>query len=295
MNDQPLQQHRPAHTFTPQHAAAQNTAQPGHMQRPAGAYSPTQVQTPAYTTPAPAASQVAPEPVKAPTPTPPPVDTSQYTISVDDVRDRLRELNITKSKDTIQRYCRDGDLDCRKLGILNRYYTTEPSVEKLIEKMHPDAAAQDEPQAREGADAGARSDVQVQEAATERSEADSQDLHEAASATVQVDEPVDAGAPTRTQVHAGASVGEAAVLQAKLDAANARIEDQKHTIDFLMEEVKDSRGNRRDVTTIAERMLGTLEAMAIGGRLTERAKSEPTAAPVRDAGSPQQPEEGSRV
>ncbi len=60
-------------------------------------------------------------------------------VSVDELLIRLHEIGIDKSKDTIQRYCREGDLDCEKLGMLRRYFATEVSVEKLIEKLQPDA------------------------------------------------------------------------------------------------------------------------------------------------------------
>ena len=37
-----------------------------------------------------------------------------YSVSVDEIRLLLAQSGIEKSKDTIQRYCRDGRLDCVK-------------------------------------------------------------------------------------------------------------------------------------------------------------------------------------
>lgn len=65
-----------------------------------------------------------------------------YTISVDQVREHLRGKGLIKSKDTIQRWCRAGDLDCQKLGLLGRYFTTETSLSALEQKLLPDMIAE---------------------------------------------------------------------------------------------------------------------------------------------------------
>ena len=300
MNDHQIPPHRPAPSFTPPHAPAKDMAQNGALQRPAatnaGAYRPVQVQAPSY-----AAAPIQPPPQPAaerPTPLPEPTveDTSAYTVSVDDVRERLREINISKSKDTIQRYCREGDLDCRKLGLLNRYYTTTKSLEQLIETMHPVAAADGSVQVHAGADEGADSFMQVHEDAPRPESKKTPDLHTAAEKIVQPDVAADAGAlsgnDTRMPVHAAADDQQSAVLQAKLDAANERIKDLKEQNEFLQEEVREGRGTRRDVTTIAEQMLGTLQTMALGGRLTPKQPTEPS---VRASHSPHQADGGDGV
>jgi hypothetical protein len=67
----------------------------------------------------------------------------EYTISVEQVRDDLRARGLAKSKDTVQRWCRSGDLDCRKRGVLNRFFTTEASLNKLERKLLPDMIAEE--------------------------------------------------------------------------------------------------------------------------------------------------------
>mgnify|MGYP001791162099 CR=1 FL=1 len=234
----------------------------GALQRPAGADAAAtpslQVQPPSYT--GATFSEVPPSPAPAPIvpPKSPTEDTAAYTVSVEDVRERLRELQITKSKDTIQRYCREGALDCRKLGLLNRYYTTTTSLEQLIETMHPTAAKAKSLQEHAGAGAASEASKQAHEAAIASDTAHDIELHAGVDQGTQVHADAHDSTETDMQVHAGAS----AVLQAKLDAANDRINDLKEQNAFLQEEVREARGNRRDVTTIAERMLGTLESNA---------------------------------
>jgi hypothetical protein len=51
---------------------------------------------------------------------------------------------------------------------------------------------------------------------------------------------------------------------------------------FLQEEIVSARGQRGDVVKIAEQMLGTLETMAIGGRLEKpKLATSETQGPVR--------------
>ena len=47
-----------------------------------------------------------------------------YPLSVEDMRTRLFALGISKSKDSIQRYCREGTLDCVKLGMFRLLVST---------------------------------------------------------------------------------------------------------------------------------------------------------------------------
>ena len=71
-----------------------------------------------------------------------PSKSEDYTISVEHVRDHFRRKGLTKSKDTVQRWCRTGDLDCQKLGLLSRYFTTETSLLALERKLLPDMIAE---------------------------------------------------------------------------------------------------------------------------------------------------------
>jgi len=92
---------------------------------------------------------------------------------VEEILTRLHEVGIDKSKDSVQRYCREGALECQKLGLFKRYFATEKSLAALIEKMQPDEDA--------------RSSIQVHEAAPIRD--------------MTKNNNTDAVASNRTQVH----------------------------------------------------------------------------------------------
>lgn len=164
-----------------------------------------------------------------------------YPLSVDEIRSRLFALGISKSKDSIQRYCREGTLDCIKLGMLRRYYATEVSVEALIETLMNDAAASDSTQLHEGADSFTQLDTPLLAAVSSVPVAENDDRHEAASSGMQAD----AGASGGTQRDAAERAG------AKVDADARRDEDREtarreHTdavaepgmVDFLKEQLK---------------------------------------------------------
>ena len=202
----------------------------------------------------------------------PTVSASDYTVSVDEVLIRLHEIGIDKSKDTIQRYCREGDLDCEKLGMLRRYFATEASVAKLIEKLQPDAEALSVKQVHEAAPVLAPKREQAHAGASSRDNEESQNPHQPAHSETQVDEvetskPKHPDAPATNGTQVVADQVQIATLAAKVEAQESLISVLKDTNKQLWEEVVDSRGNRKDVTKISERMLLTLEAMALGGRL----------------------------
>lgn len=211
-----------------------------------------------------------------------------YTISVEQVRDHFRAKGLTKSKDTVQRWCRTGDLDCQKLGLLGRYFTTETSLLKLERKLLPDMIAEN---------AGAA--VLPLIAAADEVTSPEMPLHapvdEPASNNMQVDEDDVAAArsdaPVQTVPASLHASEELASLRAEVAGLKDQLLEAKDTAKFLREEIVSSRGQRGDVVKIAEQMLGTLETIAVGGRLERprREGSEPaqTNAPVRyDAQNP---------
>lgn len=237
--------------LTPVHAPAisksqqENTAQSNYMQQPAEGHSDVQVQSP--------------------------VEVDEYTISVDQVREHFKSRGLSKSKDTVQRWCRQGDLDCQKRGVFGRYFTTETSLKKLETKLLPDMIA-------EGAGAkleaqpvvDERSDVQVHAAANAgASSGKSGQMQEdaAARSSVRLD-TVDAQAQ---------EVATVAELKATITGLKGQLEQVQEVNTFLKEEIVSSRGQRGDVVKIAEQMLGTLETIAIGGRLERRSPSSPNA------------------
>lgn len=211
-----------------------------------------------------------------------PAKPEDYTISVEQVRDHFRSKGLTKSKDTVQRWCRNDDLDCQKLGLLGRYFTTETSLFELERKLLPDMIAEN---------AGAAV-VPLDAAANEPTRTDLP-LHapvdEPAHSNVQPDEGEGAAARSETPVqipvgplHAGE---ELASLRAEVVGLKDQLSEAKENAKFLREEIISSRGQRGDVVKIAEQMLGTLETIATGGRLErprrEGSQREQTSEPVR--------------
>lgn len=209
-----------------------------------------------------------------------------YTISVEQVRDHLRQKGLIKSKDTIQRWCRTGDLDCRKMGLLNRFFTTEASLKTLEEKLLPDLIADQvgSMQSHEGAGSSASTSMQI--GAAEQDAEDSkmhlhEDVSEGARSGVQADQATPAPAPNGVQhVSVSASV-EVAELRAKVEGLKSQLEQAQEITKFLKDEIISARGQRGDVVKIAEQMLGTLETIATGGRLEKPAKT--TVAPSPEA------------
>ncbi|MEP6066275.1 MAG: hypothetical protein ABJ246_10595, partial [Paracoccaceae bacterium] len=198
---------------------------------------------------------------------------ADYTISVDQVREHFRQRGLRKSKDTIQRWCRNGELDCRKQGIFNRYFTSETSLLVLEQKLLPDLIAEQTgpPEKPLPLDAGA--DVDNRHSVHPDAPADA-----SACSGTQVDTSANAGERSSTKEHANLDAGastsvseradaQVAELRAKANGLEAQLEQAQGTIKFLQEEIVSSRGQRGDVVKIAEQMLGTLEAIAIGGRL----------------------------
>lgn len=66
---------------------------------------------------------------------------------------------------------------------------------------------------------------------------------------------------------------ENAKLLAQVEGKEQMIEELKDDRSFLREEVREARKTRDDVKSIANRMLETLESMALGGKLLNRARA----------------------
>ena len=273
MDSQNIGAARPAPSFAPAKNTAQQSLPAVAASARSGVQEPKQVSEPASLSPA--------------------SDGPDYTISVDEVLIRLHELGINKSKDTIQRYCREGDLDCEKLGMFRRYFATEHSVEKLIEKLEPDVDAVTSKRVHEAVPERFEKPIEPHASASSRDNAETKDLQKPARDNMQLDEVAvdnteqpDAGA--HSSMRRVVEQVQVASLTAKVEAQEMLITTLKDTNKMLWEEVVDSRGNRKDVTKISERMLLTLEAMALGGRL-ERPKSNPHAE-QQGSDAPQHPE-----
>ncbi|MEX0346551.1 MAG: hypothetical protein AB3N20_16620, partial [Rhizobiaceae bacterium] len=110
-----------------------------------------------------------------------------YPLSVKDIHSKLFGLGISKSKDSIQRYCREGMLDCVKLGMLRRYYVTEASVDTLIDTLQNDEASSGGMQLHKAERSGSEEQLLLHGPATDENMATNKDLHEAASSSMQPD------------------------------------------------------------------------------------------------------------
>lgn len=182
-----------------------------------------------------------------------------FTISVEQVREHFRSKGLTKSKDTVQRWCRNGDLTCQKRGVLGRYFTTETSLLELERKLLPDMIAENA-----GAISSIKTEVQphAAEVAPDRSGLQV-DAAEDANAYSSIQEQVQVDAPA----HSGDTNPEVARLSAEVIGLNAQLKNRDSQIEFLQEEIRSGREQRGAVVQISNRMLETLETMAIGGRL----------------------------
>jgi hypothetical protein len=209
---------------------------------------------------------------------------ADFTISVEQVREHFRSKGLPKSKDTIQRWCRAGDLDCRKQGVFGRYFVTETSLLKLERKLLPDMIAE-----QSGHSAPAAKAAQPDAAANAAPE-NTMQVHTPADEPARSGMPVnaaeDAAACSDTQLQEDATTPlpvstELASLRAENTGLKEQLAEAKDNAKFLREEIVSARGQRGDVVKIAEQMLGTLETMAVGGRLkrtSEQGSGEETAA-----------------
>lgn len=185
----------------------------------------------------------------------------EYTVPVDEIRSRLHVAGIEKSKDTVQRYCREGQLDCQKQGILKRYFATEKSVLDLMEKLEVNAPASDSMQVHEAAYSSKEEIVQPHAGAEVNSIAENKDPH--------------AGASNSMQVHEGA--------HEKIEAMyETQLKDKDKEIAFLREELIDRRTAQKALETLVEAFKTNSEATLLNAQNTKnRMDGEPiTSKPV---------------
>ena len=117
----------------------------------------------------------------------------EFTLSVDEVRTRLFDAGISKSKDSVQRYCREGTLDCLKLGMLQRYFATEESVDALIETLLQDIDADGSVQLHEAASNCDEEPSRLLSSPIMNAKSGNSALHEAANTRMQQDVAASSG------------------------------------------------------------------------------------------------------
>ena len=273
-------------------APAEDTAKTIGMQRPVPAYGGLQVPSAPDVQTSEPEVQVHRAATPQATPPEPNRPDSAFTVSVDEARRRLADIGLDRSKDTIQRYCREGSLEARKLGLFGKYFITEDSMTSFIEKMQHDAGESPIVQQDAGGSSDDYSGMQVHEAAADEVVEETPDLHAGASKSAQVDATTNAGARSSSdedlQVHEAARRDtqrevdlqvENAKLQAKLEAQDALVQEQKETISFLKEEVTEARRNRGDMKDMSEQMFGLLRTISLRGGQSDSSAS-PSGTPV---------------
>jgi hypothetical protein len=178
----------------------------------------------------------------------PPTDDfpKNYSVSVDEIRLLLFENGIEKSKDTIQRYCREGRLDAVKLGLLRRYFATPLSVERLLEYLRTDAVEVDAAEL----DAAASTDMQVHKGADGTVEPELQ-LHAAAEPNKPTPEPdPHEAAPTRMQAHeAEYSDGMVDFLKGQINVKDEQIKVKDSQITAMLERDRETNFLIRELQT----------------------------------------------
>jgi len=218
-----------------QHAAVENTAQSKGLQEDTAA-----------------SSSMQPHAVLTP---------EEFTISVEQVREHFRSKGLHKSKDTVQRWCRSGDLACQKRGVLNRYFTTEASLKKLEQKLLPDMMA-------EGAGEVA-ADVQVH-AATPTDANNGMPLHAGEDTAVRSDMQPDEA--KQAPLHEAADEqkvdpSKSRVAHGDIASLREQLKSKDSEIEFLREEIRAARSERSNVVQISHRMMEAMETMVIGGKV----------------------------
>lgn len=256
-------------------------------------------------------------------------DLSSYTLTVGEASSLMATKRCKyPSQRKVQRLCRDGAIDCYKLSTtrngqpVSEWLVSETSLLKRIEDEEvklDDADTSVTPTARGVAsqndyghnqpDAVAAPDHAGN--ASEKHDPDGS-VHNSGDASASPDslgvakddsdsrnEQENAGDDMASPEPVGDAIGERrtlasvlidnARLTAELEGTKALIEEVRDDREFLRDELKEARSGRKDVTQIAERMLETLEAMSIGGRLSRRSEataSEVVATPREDQTTP---------
>lgn len=201
----------------------------------------------------------------------------------------------------VQRMCRDGVIDCYKLQTtrngqpVSEWLVNDTSLRKHIEENEikwdgdhvtlPPTCGTASLVPFDNGDATVQS--RKHKSAAEMPNAVSKtsqtgDASGGANAEQGRENVGDAMAPPRDN---GNAIGETrslasvlvenAKLTAELEGARQLVAEVRDDREFLREELKEARAGRKDVTAIAERMLETLETIAIGGKLLPPNPNDP--------------------
>ena len=229
------------------------------------------------------------------------LDLSIYTLTIGEASSLLIAKRCKfASNRKVQRMCRDGVIDCYKLQTtrngqpVSEWLVNEISLRKHIDEneIKWDESAAVPPPVSGNASVPPIHHGDASEADSENKSRPVGSDHVAtpdlsgdavgdASHTVRQENIGDAMA---TPGNHGDAIGETrslasvlienAKLTAELGGTRSLIEEIRLDKDFLKEELTEARAGRKDVTAIAQRMLETLETIAIGGKLMPPSPSQ---------------------
>lgn len=182
----------------------------------------------------------------------------EYTVPVDEIRARLHVKGIEKSKDTIQRYCREGQVDAVKQGMFKRYFATEKSVLNLVEKLSNDPTV--------------TSYTQFDAPARKSSEGDLQ-LHTAVDEDLEI-KNIEPDAPARSgrKLDEGTESLVEKMYEKQLEAKDKQIE-------FLQEELIDRRSATKALEKLVEAFKTNSDATLLNAQ-TEQRRMEDRSKPM---------------
>ena len=210
---------------------------------------------------------------------------SQYSLTISESSE-IMKLEHCKfaSPRKVQRLCQDGHIDCQKITTsrngqpIIEWLVNEASLRKRIVEVEPkyedgDAVATPEkfgdasyPDGQEFQTEKLGNDMALLNQDGDASDhSDQENLAEQKGRDVAT--PVESGDAIFEEPSKAALMIENAKLTAELEGKSTFIEQILNDKSFLREELRDARERGRDVTKIAERMLETLETMAMGGKL----------------------------
>ena len=191
----------------------------------------------------------------------------EYTLTVDQARQLFSHHHRkVPAERTLQNYCIEGTIAAQKIRTTYgaEWLINERSLLAVIERQPQLTTATAAPPATHDV-AAALNPATATPASSDASDA---------SASVPVGE-------RRTIADV---LIENAKLLAQVEGREQMITELKDDRSFLREEVREARKTRDDVKSIANRMLETLETMALGGKLLRSSSQEPPIRVDHDAG-----------
>ncbi len=221
-------------------------------------------------------------------------DSSEYSLTIGEAS-ALMHVERCKfaSNRKVQHMCRNGVIDCYKLQTtrngqpVSEWLVNDTSLRKHIEDNEikwdenvavlPPVNGNVSLTPDDDGDATTHSQDSISARITPDAVAMPDDAGNASGVAKGWEKREDRGDAVATPEENGNAIGETrslasilienAKLAAELEGERQLVAEVRHDREFLREELKDARAGRKDVSAIAERMLETLETIAVGGKL----------------------------